>query len=155
MAPSRTSTTKIVPSKDQGQIRRGVVHEKRSDSVSEAASQDDDDISVISGQYDRNSDIEDIPRSQSRPTAPVTQRAPPARGIQFDHLKPTTSMIRTAPSGQELHDEVQWRGMEPIQPVQSPEKPENTSLRLRLDLNLDIEVELKASIRGDLTLSLL
>ncbi|KAJ6111952.1 hypothetical protein N7523_008013 [Penicillium sp. IBT 18751x] len=152
---SRTSTTKTVPSEDQGQIRRGIVHEKRSDSVSEAASQDDEDISVISGQYDRDSDIEVIPRSESGPKAPVTQHAPPTRGIQFDRLKPTTSMIRAAPPGHEVHDEVQRRGMEPIQPVQSPEKPANTSLRLRLDLNLDIEVDLKASIRGDLTLSLL
>ena len=155
MAPSRNSTTKNVPSKGHGHVGSGTDHTRKSDSVSEAVSQEDENVSVISGQYDRDSDIEDIPRMESRPTTTVAQQAPPTRGIQFDRLKPTTSMIRAAPPVQELHDEVQRRGMEPIQPVQSSEKPTNAALSLRLDLNLDIEVELKASIRGDLTLSLL
>lgn len=154
MAPNRSSTTRNVPSKGQGHVRSGTDHIRRSDSVSEAVSQDDEKISVISDQYDRESDIEDIPRMESGPTTTVAQRASP-QGIQFDRLKPTTSMIRAAPPVQELHGEVQRRGMESIQPVQSPEKPTNAALSLRLDLNLDIEVDLKASIRGDLTLSLL
>lgn len=166
MAPSRHAAPKSVPSKDPRHSRSEHGHERRIYSVSEAASQDDDSASVISGHYETDSGIEDTPpdakldrrrEREYRPAAPVAQQTRTTRGIQFDRLNrdADTSLTRVGPQTQVMRGEVQRRESDAIQPVQRAEEPAKTALSLRLDLNLDIEVDLKASIRGDLTLTLL
>ena len=55
-------------------------------------------------------------------------------------------------------NEIPMRGTAPSQPYKQEESSskldEQEGLKLTLEANLDIEIELKASIRGDLTLSL-
>lgn len=155
MAPSRNSTTRNVPSLERGHSESKINRKRRVYSVSETASQNGETNSVISDKHDQDSDVEDIPRRKSESTSTFVQHAQPSRGMQFDRLNPTSSLVRAVPPEHEDRGEVQRRGIDPIQPVQASDKPPSTSLSLRLDLNLDIEVDLKASIRGDLTLSLL
>ena len=164
MAPSRPAAAKSVPSKDPRHSRSEHDHERRIYSISESASRDDDSASVISGQYETDSGIEDTPpearfdrrrETEYRPAAPVAQQTRPTRGIQFDRLNQDTSLTRVDPQTQVMRGEVQRRESDGIQPVQLAEKPAKSAVSLRLDLNLDIEVDLKASIRGDLTLTLL
>jgi hypothetical protein len=61
-----------------------------------------------------------------------------------------------------MRGEIPMRGTDPNQPYKQPTDAEKTGkldesegLKLTLEANLEIEIELKASIRGDLTLSLL
>jgi hypothetical protein len=59
-----------------------------------------------------------------------------------------------------MRGEIPMRGTDPNQPYRmEPEKKKGSledqdGLKLTLEANLEIEIELKASIRGDLTLSL-
>lgn len=152
MAPGRNFADEKSSSKDPRQDGYDN-HEQSFSSISETTSRDYDNSSVISGQYDHDSSTEDIPRKEFSPETTV-ERAPETGRIKFDRLNPT-SLTRTVPPVQSIRGEVQRSGMDPIPPVQTSKKPANTALSLRLDLNLDVEVDLKASIRGDLTLSLL
>jgi hypothetical protein len=52
-----------------------------------------------------------------------------------------------------MRDHYQW--IQPYADEADSKLDDSDGLRLKLEANLDVEVELKASIRGDLTLSLL
>ncbi|OJJ42230.1 hypothetical protein ASPZODRAFT_137417 [Penicilliopsis zonata CBS 506.65] len=87
-----------------------------------------------------------------RPTE-ITERAVEPykriRSSQSSMAGPLTTS-RAAGGGQ-LQGQPGWEDQE----IEVSSKKEDTGLKLRLDLNLDVEVDLKASIHGDLTLSLL
>lgn len=81
----------------------------------------------------------------------------------FERIGPdSTSMDGPVTAARAERGEIPMRGSNPDQPYykKPPEKQksalqDNDGLKLSLEANLDIEIELKASIRGDLTLSLL
>lgn len=86
------------------------------------------------------------------------------KGMQpFERIGPdSTSMDGPVTMARADRGEIPVRGSNPGQPYYKtpPEKEkgkleETDGLKLSLEANLDIEIELKASIRGDLTLSLL
>ncbi|KAF2668435.1 hypothetical protein BT63DRAFT_276768 [Microthyrium microscopicum] len=78
----------------------------------------------------------------------------------FERIGPdSTSMDGPVTAARAMRGEIPMRGTNPNQPYMQ-EKPKSDladqdGLKLTLEANLDIEIELKASIRGDLTLSLL
>jgi hypothetical protein len=81
----------------------------------------------------------------------------------FERIGPdSTSMDGPVTKARALRGEIPMRGTDPNQPYRMEEKAkpsggldEQDGLKLKLEANLEIEIELKASIRGDLTLSLL
>ncbi|KAF1808575.1 hypothetical protein P152DRAFT_462434 [Eremomyces bilateralis CBS 781.70] len=80
----------------------------------------------------------------------------------FERIGPaSTSMDGPVSKARAMRGEIPMRGTDPNQATQEEQKGKGggledaDGLKLRLDVNLDIEIELKASIRGDLTLSLL
>lgn len=81
----------------------------------------------------------------------------------FQRIGPdSTSMDGPVTHSRAMRGEIPVRGSDPRQPHYMPRKEEKGSalkdtegLKLTLEANLEIEIELKASIRGDLTLSLL
>lgn len=81
----------------------------------------------------------------------------------FERIGPdSTSMDGPVTKARADRGEIPMRGSNPNQPYYKKPPPKEKSkleetdgLKLSLDVNLDIEIELKASIRGDLTLSLL
>jgi hypothetical protein len=79
----------------------------------------------------------------------------------FERIGPdSTSMDGPVTHARAMRGEIPMRGTNPNQPDQMPAKTGNEldqqdGLKLTLEANLEIEIELKASIRGDLTLSLL
>jgi hypothetical protein len=79
----------------------------------------------------------------------------------FERIGPdSTSMDGPVTHARAMRGEIPMRGTNPNQPYKMPKQDENAldkqeGLKLTLEANLDIEIELKASIRGDLTLSLL
>jgi hypothetical protein len=79
----------------------------------------------------------------------------------FERIGPdSTSMDGPVTHARAMRGEIPMRGTNPNQPYQMPAKTGNEldqqdGLKLTLEANLEIEIELKASIRGDLTLSLL
>lgn len=81
----------------------------------------------------------------------------------FQRIGPdSTSMDGPVTHSRAMRGEIPVRGSNPQQPYYMPRKEEKGSalkdtdgLKLTLEANLEIEIELKASIRGDLTLSLL
>jgi len=80
----------------------------------------------------------------------------------FERIGPdSTSMDGPVTKARADRGEIPMRGSNPDQPYyKKPPKQEASlldetdGLKLKLDANLDVEIELKASIRGDLTLSL-
>jgi hypothetical protein len=81
----------------------------------------------------------------------------------FERIGPdSTSMDGPVTKARALRGEIPMRGTDPNQPYMMPYKPmggdssldDSDGLKLKLEANLDVEIELKASIRGDLTLSL-
>lgn len=79
----------------------------------------------------------------------------------FERIGPdSTSMDGPVTYARAMRGEIPMRGTDPNQPYyMTPEKPKGAledtdGLKLTLEANLDVEIELKASIRGDLTLSL-
>jgi len=83
----------------------------------------------------------------------------------FERIGPdSTSMDGPVTHARAMRGEIPLRGSDPRQPKYVPEDQRETfgggkagdtdGLKLSLEANLDIEIELKASIRGDLTLSL-
>lgn len=86
------------------------------------------------------------------------------KGMQpFERIGPdSTSMDGPVTMARADRGEIPVRGSNPAEPYYKKPPPKETSklqdqdgLKLSLEANLDIEIELKASIRGDLTLSLL
>jgi hypothetical protein len=80
----------------------------------------------------------------------------------FERIGPdSTSMDGPVTKARAMRGEIPMRGTDPNQPYyMQPEKKKGSledqdGLKLTLEANLDVEIELKASIRGDLTLSLL
>jgi hypothetical protein len=79
----------------------------------------------------------------------------------FERIGPdSTSMDGPVTHARAMRGEIPMRGTDPNQPYKMPAKTGNEldqqdGLKLKLEANLEIEIELKASIRGDLTLSLL
>jgi hypothetical protein len=82
----------------------------------------------------------------------------------FERIGPdSTSMDGPVTMARAMRGEIPMRGTDPNQPYKmDPDKKKSGNdladaegLKLTLEANLDIEIELKASIRGDLTLSLL
>jgi hypothetical protein len=79
----------------------------------------------------------------------------------FERIGPdSTSMDGPVTHARAMRGEIPMRGTDPNQPYRlEPEKQKSSlddtdGLKLKVDANLEIEIELKASIRGDLTLSL-
>jgi len=79
----------------------------------------------------------------------------------FERIGPdSTSMDGPVTQARAMRGEIPMRGTDPNQPYRmEPEKQKSAlddtdGLKLKLEANLDVEIELKASIRGDLTLSL-
>lgn len=83
----------------------------------------------------------------------------------FERIGPdSTSMDGPVTHARAMRGEIPLRGSDPRQPKYQPEDQrekfgggasgETDGLKLSLEANLDIEIELKASIRGDLVLSL-
>jgi len=78
----------------------------------------------------------------------------------FERIGPdSTSMDGPVTHARAMRGEIPMRGTDPNQPYKMPAKTgneldEQDGLKLTLEANLEIEIELKASIRGDLTLSL-
>ncbi|KAH6618672.1 hypothetical protein C7974DRAFT_34626 [Boeremia exigua] len=79
----------------------------------------------------------------------------------FERIGPdSTSMDGPVTHARAMRGEIPMRGTDPNQPhTMVPEKKKGSledqdGLKLTLEANLEIEIELKASIRGDLTLSL-
>ncbi|KAF2873228.1 hypothetical protein BDV95DRAFT_627950 [Massariosphaeria phaeospora] len=80
----------------------------------------------------------------------------------FERIGPdSTSMDGPVTKARALRGEIPMRGDDPNQGyyIKEPQKGQGSlddsdGLKLKVDANLDIEIELKASIRGDLTLSL-
>lgn len=81
----------------------------------------------------------------------------------FERIGPdSTSMDGPVTKARAMRGEIPMRGTDPNQPYRMPQEAEKKGgldeqdgLKLKLEANLEIEIELKASIRGDLTLSLL
>ena len=83
----------------------------------------------------------------------------------FERIGPdSTSMDGPVTHARAMRGEIPVRGSDPNQPYYMPYKPmggekssldDTDGLKLKVEANLDVEIELKASIRGDLTLSLL
>ncbi|KAF2839585.1 hypothetical protein M501DRAFT_953213 [Patellaria atrata CBS 101060] len=81
----------------------------------------------------------------------------------FERIGPdSTSMDGPVTQARAMRGEIPMRGTDPKQPyrMEPQEKKsggldETDGLKLKLDVNLEVEIELKASLRGDLTLSLL
>jgi hypothetical protein len=79
----------------------------------------------------------------------------------FERIGPdSTSMDGPVTHARAMRGEIPMRGTDPNQPYKMPAKTgneldEQDGLKLTLEANLEVEIELKASIRGDLTLSLL
>jgi hypothetical protein len=81
----------------------------------------------------------------------------------FDRIGPdSTSMDGPVTKARAMRGEIPTRGSDPDVPYRMPGGVEKMGsldkqdgLKLKLEANLDVEIELKASIRGDLTLSLL
>lgn len=80
----------------------------------------------------------------------------------FERIGPdSTSMDGPVTMARAERGEIPMRGAAPKQPYyKDPREGQGSfadtdGLKLSLEANLDIEIELKASIRGDLTLSLL
>jgi len=79
----------------------------------------------------------------------------------FERIGPdSTSMDGPVTQARAMRGEIPMRGTDPNQPYRmEPQKKSGSledqeGLKLTLEANLEIEIELKASIRGDLTLSL-
>jgi len=79
----------------------------------------------------------------------------------FERIGPdSTSMDGPVTQARAMRGEIPMRGTDPNQPYRmEPQKKsgaleDQDGLKLTLEANLEIEIELKASIRGDLTLSL-
>jgi len=79
----------------------------------------------------------------------------------FERIGPdSTSMDGPVTKARAMRGEIPMRGTNPNQPYMMPKDDKKDSLneqdglKLKLEANLDVEIELKASIRGDLTLSL-
>jgi hypothetical protein len=80
----------------------------------------------------------------------------------FERIGPdSTSMDGPVTQARAMRGEVPMRGGDGNHPFRAPAEKQIGSLdkqdglKLKLEANLDVEIELKASIRGDLTLSLL
>jgi len=79
----------------------------------------------------------------------------------FERIGPdSTSMDGPVTRARAERGEIPMRGTNPNQPYMMPQQKQKSKLddqdglKLTLEANLDVEIELKASIRGDLTLSL-
>jgi hypothetical protein len=114
------------------------------------------------GKYVHTSTLEGIEEADSN-TEPVSQRP-------FERIGPdSTSMDGPVTHARAMRGEIPLRGGDPMRPeyISDDKKQimggggggsdlkEKDGLKLTLEANLDIEIELKASIRGDLTLTLL
>jgi hypothetical protein len=80
----------------------------------------------------------------------------------FERIGPdSTSMDGPVTQARAMRGEIPMRGTDPNQPYRMENQKQKGSLedqdglKLTIEANLDVEIELKASIRGDLTLSLL
>jgi len=79
----------------------------------------------------------------------------------FERIGPdSTSMDGPVTYARAMRGEIPMRGTNPNEPYMMPKQEKSSELKdqdglkLTLEANLEIEIELKASIRGDLTLSL-
>jgi hypothetical protein len=79
----------------------------------------------------------------------------------FERIGPdSTSMDGPVTKARAMRGEIPMRGTDPNQPYRMPSEQykskldDTDGLKLKLEANLEIEIELKASLRGDLTLSL-
>ena len=79
----------------------------------------------------------------------------------FERIGPdSTSMDGPVTHARAMRGEIPMRGTDPNQPYRAQPEPKKSDLanqdglKLTLEANLEVEIELKASIRGDLTLSL-
>lgn len=108
---------------------------------------------IDSGKYMKTSSLEALEEADANGELSQMQ--------MFERIGPdSTSMDGPVTKARALRGEIPMRGTDPNQPYRmEPEKKKSDlanqdGLKLTLEANLDVEIELKASIRGDLTLSL-
>jgi len=107
---------------------------------------------IDSGKYMKTSSLEALEEADAQGTLK-------SMGM-FERIgNDSTSMDGPVTQARAMRGEIPMRGTDPNQPYQMEKKDENSldqqdGLKLTLEANLDVEIELKASIRGDLTLSL-
>lgn len=109
---------------------------------------------IDSGKYMKTSSLEALEEADANGELQQMQT--------FERIGPdSTSMDGPVTKARALRGEIPMRGTDPNQPyrvdpkAQKSAMSEQDGLKLTLEANLEIEIELKASIRGDLTLSLL
>jgi len=108
---------------------------------------------IDSGKYMKTSSLEALEEADA--SGELNQMG------MFERIGPdSTSMDGPVTQARAMRGEIPMRGTDPNQPYRmDPEKAKGSlddqeGLKLTIEANLDVEIELKASIRGDLTLSL-
>jgi hypothetical protein len=135
------------------QKREQGLQSNRSRSASRRARRQRIKEGIESGKYMKTSSLEALEEADAAGELNQMQ--------MFERIGPdSTSMDGPVTKARAMRGEIPMRGTDPNQPYRmEPEKKKSSledqdGLKLTLEANLDIEIELKASIRGDLTLSL-
>ena len=126
----------------------------RSRSASRRARRQRIDKGVQDGKFMKTSSLEALEEADASGELDTMQ--------PFERIGPdSTSMDGPVTKARAMRGEIPMRGTDPNQPhrvgdqKQKSALAEQDGLKLTLEADLEIEIELKASIRGDLTLSLL
>lgn len=108
---------------------------------------------IDSGKYMKTASLEALEEADANGELSTMQT--------FERIGPdSTSMDGPVTKARAMRGEIPMRGTDPNQPRYMPQEKkegglaDQEGLKLTLEANLDVEIELKASIRGDLTLSL-
>lgn len=131
-----------------------VQQSNRSRSASRRARRQRIKEAIESGKYMKTSSLEALEEADAKGELSTMQT--------FERIGPdSTSMDGPVTKARAMRGEIPTRGSNPNQPKYMPPAEqksgglnEQEGLKLKLEANLDVEIELKASIRGDLTLSL-
>lgn len=136
------------------QKREAGLQSNRSRSASRRARRQRIQKALEEGKYMKTTSLEALEEADANGELDAMQ--------MFERIGPdSTSMDGPVTKARALRGEIPMRGTDPNQPYMMPYKPMGKSslddtdgLKLKVEANLDVEIELKASIRGDLTLSL-
>jgi len=137
----------------QQQKREASLVSNRSRSASRRARRQRIKEAIDSGKFMKTTSLEALEEADTKGEFQQMQA--------FERIGPdSTSMDGPVTKARAMRGEIPTRGTDPNQPYQMQQEKKKSSmdeqsgLKLKLEANLDIEIELKASIRGDLTLSL-
>jgi hypothetical protein len=136
------------------QKREAGLQSNRSRSASRRARRQRIKDAIESGKYMKTASLEALEEADANGELDQMQ--------MFERIGPdSTSMDGPVTKARAMRGEIPMRGTDPNQPYRMPQEKNKSSLdetdglKLKLEANLDVEIELKASLRGDLTLSLL